>query len=94
MTPERAAQLAADALVHLSRHPDRLLAFLETTGLSPQELRGRALSPELLASLLDHLLQTDEAVLDCAAALGVRPQDLMAARTALSGPGSYGWSVD
>lgn len=86
--------LAAEVLLHLSGQPDQLLAFLEATGLSPQDLRGLARSPELSAALLDHLVQSDEAVLDCASALGIRPADLMAARTALAGPGSYGWSID
>lgn len=94
MTPDRAMALAADVLVHLSQHPDRLIAFLEATGLSPQDLRRLAQSPELSAALLDHLVQSDDAVLDCAAALNIRPAELMAARTALAGPGSYGWSVD
>lgn len=94
MNSSRAAQLAAEVLVHLSQRPDQLLAFLEATGLAPDDLRGLAQSPDLAAAILDHVLQSDATVLDCAEALGVPPARLMQARTALAGPGSYGWSVD
>lgn len=94
MNPSQAAQLAAEVLVHLSQRPDQLLAFLEATGLAPDDLRGLAQSPDLAAAILDHVLQSDATVLDCAEALGVPPARLMQARTALAGPGSYGWSVD
>ncbi|SCY60427.1 DUF3572 family protein [Paracoccus tibetensis] len=94
MNPSQAALLAAEVLVHLAQRPDQFLAFLEATGLAPDDLRGLAQSPDLAAAVLDHVLQSDETALDCAEAVGVPPARLMQARTALAGPGSYGWSVD
>lgn len=94
MTPARARQVAADALLHLAERPDQLLAFLEASGLSPEDLRLRMRSPELCAAVLDHVVQTDATALDFARALGIAPRELMAAQTALAGPGSYGWSID
>ena len=91
---DRALRLSEDVLLHLSERPDQLLAFLRSSGLAPEDLRRQAGSAELAAALLDHLVADEAALLDCAAAIGRRPAELMAARTVLSGPGSYGWSVD
>lgn len=94
MTPDQALRLATDVLLHLADDPAELGAFLQASGLRPEDLRQIAQEPGLAAALLDHLVQSDELILACARALNIPPRDIMAARTALAGPGSYGWSVD
>lgn len=90
----RARDLAMSALLHIAGQPELTTAFLAASGLRPQDLRGLAESPELAVHVLDFLLETDSRVVEAAEALSVGPQDLMAARVALAGPGSFGWEVD
>ncbi|MFN3276220.1 MAG: DUF3572 domain-containing protein [Paracoccus sp. (in: a-proteobacteria)] len=92
--PDRARDLATDLLLHLTGHPDLMQDFLTTTGLSAGDLRMMAQDGSAGAALLDFLAEDDARLIACAQALSVTPQDLMAARTVLAGPGSYGWSVD
>ena len=56
-------------------------------------MRRAAGDPDIALHVLDYLLEDDARVLDAAADLNIKPGDLMAARTALAGPGSYGWEV-
>lgn len=92
-TRESARQLALDALLHLTEQPDLMADFLGQTGLRPADLRQVASSPDLALHVLDYLLEDDRRVLEVADHLQIRPTDLMRARTALAGPGSYGWQV-
>lgn len=64
-------------------HADRLLAL---TGVSPEELRSRLGEGPVLAAILDFVLHHEPDTIACADALGVAPQDLVAAHAALSGP--------
>lgn len=89
-----ARDLAGSALLHIAGDPGLVSAFLGATGLQPGDLRAMAGGPDLPLHVLDFLLEDDSRVLEAASALAVRPQDLMAARTALSGPGSFGWDPD
>ena len=90
---ESAQELATSALLYLAGQPDLIEGFLGATGLQPQDLRRVATSPEMALHVLDYLLEDDRRVMDAAAELGVAPGDLMQARTALAGPGSYGWQI-
>ncbi|WP_347141026.1 DUF3572 domain-containing protein [Paracoccus sp. SSK6] len=92
-TRESAQELAMAALVYLAERPDLIGEFLGATGLQPQDLRKAASSPDMAVHVLDYLLEDDRRVMDAAAELGVSPGDLMHARTALAGPGSYGWQI-
>ena len=67
--------------------------FLGATGLQPQDLRQAAGNPDIALHVLDYLLEDDQRVLEAAADLQVVPGDLLQARTALAGPGSYGWEI-
>lgn len=90
---QAALDLGMSAIVYVVERPTLLSSFMGATGLRAEDLRGIADSPELRLHALDFLLQDDAQVLDAAEALDVRPEDLMAARTAIAGPGSYGWEV-
>ncbi|WP_374299234.1 DUF3572 family protein [Paracoccus sp. (in: a-proteobacteria)] len=92
-TRESAHELATTALLYLAEQPDLMAQFLAATGLQPQDLRKVASSPDLALHVLDYLLEDDRRVMDAAAGMQVAPGDLLHARTALAGPGSYGWQV-
>lgn len=90
----QARDLAMNAFLHVVARDDLAAAFLAASGLRAEELRQIADSPELGLHVLDFILDEDARVLEAAEELGVRPQDLMAARVAMAGPGSFGWEVE
>jgi hypothetical protein len=76
--------LAARALGFLAAEPERLGRFLALSGIDPRHIRAAARERHFLAGVLDHIL-ADEAglLLPFAAAEGVTPQEVAAARTVL-----------
>ena len=54
-----AETLALKGLSWLAGDPETLVRFLEISGLVPNDLRGRAGDPELLAAVMDFLLADD-----------------------------------
>jgi len=72
-------------------HADRLLAL---TGVTPEELRTRIGERDVLAAVLDFVLHHEPDTLACADALGVKPEALVAAYTALAAPqGDADWGA-
>lgn len=63
-----------------SARADRLLAL---TGLTADQLRGGLGDPGVLGAVLDFLAAHEPDLVAAAAAIGVEPQDLMAARERL-----------
>lgn len=92
-TRESAHELATSVLLHLAGQPEVMGGFLEASGLDAQALRCIAADTDIALHLLDYLLEDDRRVLDAAGSLGIPPDDFLQARTALAGPGSYGWEV-
>ncbi|WP_162798932.1 DUF3572 family protein [Paracoccus indicus] len=93
-TPEQAHDLATEILLALVERPDELSHFMGASGLNPDDLRQIAQRPDIAVFLLDFVVESDERIHEFAQALQLRPHDVMAARTALAGPGSYGWESD
>jgi hypothetical protein len=85
----QATELAVQALGFLAGDSERLGGFLSQSGIDPQHIRAAAREPHFLAGVLDHVL-ADEAglLIPFAAAEGIRPEDVAAARQALAGPSS------
>ena len=80
---ETAEILAIHALNHLAGDPEALSRFLALAGIGPATLREAAADPGFLAGVLDHML-SDEALLTAfAAAQGIPPESVAAARRAL-----------
>jgi hypothetical protein len=70
---------------------DRLLAL---TGIFPEELRQRIGENEVLAAILDFVLQHEPDTLACAAALNVAPDALVSAHAKLAAPqGNVDWGA-
>ncbi|WP_295048384.1 DUF3572 domain-containing protein [uncultured Paracoccus sp.] len=92
-TRDSAHDLAMTVLLYMVERPDLIGQFLDSSGLQPQDLRQAAGSSDIALHVLDFLLEDDRRVLEAARDLDIAPGEVMAARTALAGPGSYGWEV-
>ena len=78
--PRDAEALALAALAATLNDERRALRFLDLTGLSPDELRCSAGEPHILAATLAFLEAHEPDLLQVAAAIGVKPEVLVAAR--------------
>ncbi|AXJ95406.1 MULTISPECIES: DUF3572 domain-containing protein [unclassified Sphingomonas] len=81
-TPD-AGTLALQALVWTLDDGDRADRLLALTGLDPDDLRGRAGEPAVLAACLTFLESHEPDLVACAAAIGVPPAALVRAREQL-----------
>ena len=81
--PGDAEALALAALAATLSDERRALRFLDLTGLTADELRSRAGERRLLAATLAFLEAHEPDLLQVAAAIGVKPEALVAARTEL-----------
>ncbi|QHL89972.1 DUF3572 family protein [Sphingomonas changnyeongensis] len=82
-TNRDAQTLGLTALVWVLEDGDRAERLLALTGLSPADLRARLADRTCLAAALAFLEAHEPDLLGCAAALGVDPADLVAARREL-----------
>ncbi len=80
ITPDDAATLALDALSFVLNDPLRADRFIGTTGLTPDNLRGRLGDPSTLAAILTFLEAHEPDLLACAESTGHSPESLTAAR--------------
>lgn len=75
--------VALDALTFLLNNHLSADRFLGVTGLTPDDLRGRLNDPAVLAATLGYLEAHEPDLIACAAALGITPAALVAARAQL-----------
>ncbi len=75
--------VALQALAVAIRDERRAERLLELSGLSPNDLRSRASDPALLAAVLAFLEAHEPDLLAVAGELEVKPEELVAARSAL-----------
>jgi hypothetical protein len=73
------------ALGFLASEPERLVRFLDLSGITLEDLRGRAGEPELLGAVLDHLLADESLLFVFAEAEEMHPAEVAAARRKLPG---------
>lgn len=78
------ATLALQALVWTLAEPSRALRLLDTTGLTPADLKRSAGNPATLAALLGFLEAHEPDLIACADGLGVPPDALVGAHRALT----------
>jgi len=84
MSAERAEEIAANALAFLAADAARMMQFLETTGVSLDDLRRDAGSPRMLTAVLDHLVQDESLLLVFTSSIGLPPEDIGPARDVLA----------
>jgi hypothetical protein len=80
---EAAEMLAIQALGFLAEEPERLAAFLSTTGIPIESIRDAARQPDFLAGLLDHMLADEKLLVAFADSAGLDPAAIAKARRAL-----------
>lgn len=78
-----AETLALSALAATLTDERRAQRFLALSGIDTDDLRRRASEASLLAALLRFLEAHEPDLIDVAQAIGVKPQDLVAAREEL-----------
>ena len=78
-----AQEIAVSALSFMVEDRDRLVRFLELSGMSPDELRAQAQAPGLLGAVLDHLLSDESLLLVFTATAGLPPEIVAPAREML-----------
>lgn len=84
MHSELANSIGEAALLFLASDPQRISGFLTLTGVGPAELRENAQAPEMLAAVLDYLLQDESLLLVFCTAESIAPGDIAPARRALA----------
>ena len=80
--------IALAALAATLGEERRARRFLDLTGIGTDELRNRATDPALLSALLRFLEAHEPDLLSVAEELGVKPDELVAARRELDGEGA------
>ena len=85
ITRKSAENLAIQALGFMAGDPERLGAFLATTGIGPEMIRKAAAEPSFLAGVLDHVAADEPLLIAVAEHAGVTPQDIEHAQAVLSG---------
>jgi hypothetical protein len=75
--------LAISVLTETISDERRAQRFLDLSGIDTDELRRRAGEPSLLAAVIRFLESYEPDLIDVAGALGVKPEQLVAAREAL-----------
>jgi hypothetical protein len=84
MDRARAEVMAVEALAFLGRSPERLIRFLDVSGLRPDSLRAAAAEPGFFAGLMDYLVSDEELLVAFAGEIGASPESVMQARHMLS----------
>jgi len=85
MNTDRAETIALQALAFLAADDEALGGFVHFTGLGIGELRSAASNPEILAGVLDYVLQDEAMLLAFCAAAEIRPDEPARARAYLPG---------
>jgi len=75
-----AEALALSALAATLTDERRAQRFLDLSGIDTEDLRRQVAEPTLLAALLRFLEAHEPDLIDVAGALGVKPEELVAAR--------------
>ena len=84
-----AEMLAIQALGFIGEEPQRLAAFLQSSGLAIEQVRAAAQEPGFLVGVLEHMLGDENLLLAFAASAGVDPAAIGHARAALAREGDH-----
>jgi len=92
MNADQAELIAIQALGHIAAEEDLLFAFVDLTGLSPNDLRARASEPEILGGILDFILMDDQRLIAFCETMNLRPEMPAIARKLLPGGEEVHWT--
>jgi hypothetical protein len=82
---QEAEVIALRAAAFLAAEPERLVRFLDLSGLDAPALRTSLADPAFLGGLLDHLLADETLLLMFAEAEGIGPEEIVRLRHQLPG---------
>ncbi len=82
-------ELAVQALNYLAIDQERLLRFLQQTGIEPSAIRAAAEMPGFFLGVLDYVVAHEWLVLGLAEHAGVRPEAILHARDQLAPPHDF-----
>lgn len=85
MNTENASDIAIAGLRYMASNPDELTRFLALTGVSPDEIRSIAHTPDFMSAILDYFLGNEPTLLAFAASHDLDAGDVAKARQAFSG---------
>jgi hypothetical protein len=92
MNEELAETRALAVLGWIAGQEELFPVFLNATGASEADLRSRAGEAEFLSAVMDFLMMDDAWLIDCAAAMGWRPEEMVRIRAALPGGDLPHWT--
>jgi hypothetical protein len=92
MNEELAETRALAVLAWIAGQEELFPLFLGATGASEADLRQRAGEGEFIAAVMDFLMMDDAWLIDCAAAMGWRPEEMLQIRAALPGGDLPHWT--
>lgn len=95
MTPKRAEEIAANALLWLCAQEELLPVFLAATGATAGDLRDSLQAggdPALCGAALDFILMRDDTVMAACAAQGLANDQLALAQAVIAGSGQMHWT--
>jgi hypothetical protein len=84
-TRETAEMLAVQALAFIAEEPQSLSRFLDTSGISAEDIRAAAGEPGFLAGVLAYMMGDETLLRAFADRAGIDPAELARAASALGG---------
>lgn len=85
MNYDQAEIFGLQALSHMAKHEEILMAYMNLSGITPEELKNSAADPATLGSILDYFLQNEKKLITFCQAIEVAPEQLKKARQYLPG---------
>jgi len=85
MTPQEAEIIGLQALTHMAKYEDILIAYLQLSGITLEDLKTSAEAPATLGSILDYFLQNEKRLLEFCRLENIAPNQLDLARQQLPG---------
>lgn len=92
MKADQAELIAIQALGHIASEEDLLYAFVDISGLSPDDLRSRAGEPEILGGVLDFILMDEHRLITFCETVRLHPEMPGIARKLLPGGEEVHWT--
>ena len=74
-----AEAIAIDALTFIVSSAETAGRFIDVTGVDLSRIREEATKPDFLRGVMQFIIESDELIVACATAVGVKPEEVVAA---------------
>jgi hypothetical protein len=78
-----AEAIAIDALTFIVSSKEIAGRFIDVTGIDLSRIRDEATKPDFLRGVMHFIVESDELIVACASAVGVKPEEVVASAQAL-----------